>query len=294
MSRGIGISGNMTKRMPMVARATLPWLVLPVRLHIALSYCWAPLARISRWLIQSREHTNFTYHLTELNQRYLARFLSVVCHQTPETLEEYIREAQEDQHLREHISRLTRESERSFLADEEPRYARRVGWYAIVRATRPVVVVETGVDKGLGSCLLAAALMRNKAEGYPGYLYGTDINRKAGYLLKAPYDKFGKVLYGDSLESLTKLDATIDLFINDSDHSIDYEMREYETVAAKLSPRAIIIGDNSHFSSKLIEFAARTDRDFLFFQEQPKDHWYQGGGIGVAYPRRLTRDETAS
>ena len=182
--------------------------------------------------------------------------------------------------------RCTRESTRNHLADEEPRYARRIRWYAIVRATKPDVVVETGIDKGLGSCLLAAALMKNSAEGYQGTYYGTDINPNAGYLLQAPYDQFGKILYGDSILSIKKLNIFVDVFINDSDHSMDYEMMEFETVAERLSPKAIIIGDNSHFSDKLINFAEKTNKDFLYFHEQPKDHWYPGGGIGVAYTGR--------
>lgn len=264
----------------------LRWLVMPRRLATALGYYRRPLALVARWLFTSREHTNFTYHLTPLNRRYLARFLAVVCDARPETMEGYLREVVDDEALRAHIARLTRASARNFIADDEPRYARRIGWYAIVRATRPAVVVETGVDKGLGSCLLTAALMRNSAEGHPGRLFGTDINPRAGYLLQAPYDRHGELLYGDSIESLSELDATIDLFINDSDHSVDYEMREYQTAAPKLSARALVVGDNSHFSDKLVEFAAQTGRDFLFFQEQPQAHWYPGGGIGVAYPRR--------
>lgn len=263
----------------------LRWLVLPMRLRIALSYYWRHLVNIGRWLFASREHTNFTYHLSDLNRRYLARFLGEVCGETPEVMAGYLREVLDDEKLREHIARLSRASARNYLADDEPRYARRIGWYAIVRAIKPAVVVETGVDKGLGSCLLAAALKRNSGEGHSGYFYGTDINPKAGYLLQAPYNQFGKVLYGDSIDSLKALDEEIDLFINDSDHSTDYEMREYETVAAKLSPNAIIVGDNSHFSDKLINFAERTNRDFLFFQEQPENHWYPGGGIGIAYTR---------
>ncbi|RRQ21649.1 class I SAM-dependent methyltransferase [Thiohalobacter thiocyanaticus] len=269
-----------------IREKTLRWLVVPMRLITAMSYYRGDLQRVSRWLIASREHTNFTYNLTNLNRRYMARFLGIVCDETPEVMAGYLREVLEDEKLKEHIAKLTRESDRNYLADDEPRYARRIGWYAIVRAQKPAMVVETGVDKGLGSCLLAAALMKNSEEGKPGYLYGTDINPKAGYLLQAPYNQFGKVLYGDSIESLNELEGTIDLFINDSDHSTDYEMREYEAVEAKLSPNAIIIGDNSHFSDKLINFSERSNRDFLFFQERPENHWYPGGGIGVAYQRR--------
>lgn len=276
-----------------IKRFVLQWMVMPFRLKSALFYCSNRLALVISWLFKSREHTNFTYNLTELNQRYLACFLGIVCNRPPNIMEGYLREVLDDEKLHAHLVRCSQEGERNYLADDVPRYARRIGWYAIVRTTRPAVVVETGVDKGLGSCLLTAALMRNHNEGYPGTYYGTDINPKAGYLLQAPYDQFGKILYGDSIESLKKLNTTIDMFINDSDHSLDYEMREFETVASKLSPKAIVIGDNSHFSDKLINFAKSTKRDFLYFQEQPEDHWYPGGGMGVAYTHERNGLETA-
>lgn len=276
-----------------VKRFVLRWLVMPIRLLTALYYCGGRLAQVTRWLFRSREHTNLTYNLTELNQRYLAHFLSIVCNRPANIMEGYLREVLDDEQLHSHIVRCTRESERNYLADDAPRYARRIGWYAIVRATRPAVVVETGVDKGLGACLLTAALMRNRNEGYPGTYHGTGFNPKAGYLLQAPYDQFGKILYGGSIESLKKLDATIDMFINDSDHSMDYEMRDFETVAPKLSSKAIVIGDNSHFSDKLVNFAAKTNRDFLYFHEQPEDHWYPGAGIGVAYTRERNSPQAA-
>jgi predicted O-methyltransferase YrrM len=177
----------------------------------------------------------------------------------------------------------------SRTADPVPRFARRIGWYALVRCLKPKVVVETGVDKGLGSVVLTAALLRNGLEGHPGRYYGTDINPKAGYLLKEPYAAAGKILIGDSIESLKKLGETIDLFINDSDHSAGYEGREYETVERSLAPGAVVIGDNAHVTDELLRFARRTGRTFLYFQERPKDHWYPGGGIGVAFHRRARK-----
>jgi cephalosporin hydroxylase len=110
-------------------------------------------------------------------------------------------------------------------------------WYAIVRAIKPEVVVETGVDQGMGAVVLCAALKRNASEGHPGQYFGTDINPRAGYFLKGEYAKFGKVLHGDSLKSLETLEK-IDLFINDSDHSASYERAEYELIRSKLTPRA--------------------------------------------------------
>ncbi|MGH8488547.1 MAG: class I SAM-dependent methyltransferase [Gammaproteobacteria bacterium] len=86
-------------------------------------------------------------------------------------------------------------------------------------------MVETGVDKGLGSCVLAA-LLRHAAEGFPGRYYGTDINPAAGGLFCGEYARTGRILYGDSVRSLAQLDEPIDFFINDSDHSADYEALE--------------------------------------------------------------------
>ncbi len=143
--------------------------------------------------------------------------------------------------------------------------------------------METGVDKGLGSILLCSALLRNNDEGYPGYYYGTDINPEAGYLLVGKYKQFGKLLIGDSIESLIKLDFKIDLFINDSDHSGEYEYKEYQTILSKLSEDAIILGDNAHITDKLSKFSMENNRKFLFWKEIPKGHWYPGAGIGISF-----------
>ena len=166
------------------------------------------------------------------------------------------------------------------------RYGRRIGWYAFVRICKPKIVIETGVDKGLGSCVLAAAIKRNREEGHEGRYIGTDINPLAGYLLDGEYRESGEVIYGDSIETLSGLDVSIDLFINDSDHSADYEAREYATVEKKLSDSAIVLGDNSHVTDKLMEFSQESGRDFLFFSEKPRDHWYPGAGIGISFRRK--------
>ena len=71
---------------------------------MALAFCSGGLAKIIRWLFTSREHTNLTYHLTDLNKRYMAHFLSIVCDQTVETMEDYLDEVLNDEQLYEHIN----------------------------------------------------------------------------------------------------------------------------------------------------------------------------------------------
>jgi predicted O-methyltransferase YrrM len=73
----------------------------------------------------------------------------------------YISEINSDRRLRAHVHAKTATSARRRLADSEIRLSRRAGWYAIIRAMKPDYVVETGTDKGLGSCAMAAALIRN-------------------------------------------------------------------------------------------------------------------------------------
>lgn len=258
-------------------------IALPIRARNALGYYRQPLSSLVRWLFISREMSNYTYELEAINERYL---VALVAHVTQISFDDaltYVREVHDDDDLRRHISDVTRRSEVGALADRDARFGRRLGWYAVARAIKPRVIVETGVDKGLGSCLLASALKRNAAEGHPGYYYGTDINPAAGYLLDAEYRQFGEILYGDSVESLRHFDSKIDLFINDSNHSAEYEALEYTAIADKLSETAVILADNAHVTDELLQFSLNHGRHFLFLRERPANHWYPGGGIGVSF-----------
>jgi hypothetical protein len=256
------------------------------RRRYAMALVERKVVEIDRWLDASRETANFTYDLSDASLKYLSAFLSVLTGAPRADAERHAAELIGDAELASHLARLTAEAPPDVrdVSDGVARYGRRVGWYALVRLLRPRLVVETGTDKGLGACVLAAALRRNAAEGHPGRYVGTDIDPKAGWLLRAPYAALGEIRYGDSIESLRKLEGEIDLFINDSDHSADYERREYETIAPILSPRAVVLGDNAHVTTELCDFAARTGRRFLYWPEWPKDHWYPGGGIGAAFP----------
>jgi predicted O-methyltransferase YrrM len=160
-------------------------------------------------------------------------------------------------------------------------FAKRLGWYAVVRIVKPEVVVETGVDKGLGTLILAAAVLRNGK----GQVIGTDINPQAGQMLSGRYRDVARVVIGDSIETLSSLER-IDVFINDSDHSVDYERREYEVIEQKLSENGIVLGDNAHVEVVLMEWAEKTGRQFLFWKEEPLHHWYSGAGIGFAFRSR--------
>jgi hypothetical protein len=259
--------------------------LLPYRASVALRYEWPRLRGLVRWLVRSREFTNFTYDLHPLNRAYLAHFLAQATGEEVERFEALFAEIETDSEFFEHVRRLSSQRPSRNFSDPTARIGRRVGWYALVRHAKPRLVVETGVDKGLGACVLAAALLRNAAEGFPGQYLGTDINPNAGLLFSGRYASAGSIVVGDSIESLQRLSGPIDLFINDSDHSEEYEAREYRVIEPLLAPHAIVIGDNSDWSPRLLEFARATQREFAFFQECPRDHWFPGAGIGLAFRR---------
>jgi len=253
------------------------------RMLYASSYYNYRYGQLLSWGISSKEDTNYTYALTETNILYLANSIAIATNTSVSEVMTYISEAENDQALKQHVISETQKSEERFNADQRCDFGRRLGWYACVRILKPKIVVETGVDKGLGGVLLCSALLKNKAEGYEGQYFGTDINPIAGYLISGKYAVVGKMLYGDSIESLKKMEGKIDLFINDSDHSEDYEYQEYVIIKDKITNKSVLLGDNSHCTDKLVRFSNETGRKFLFFKEEPKNHWYPGGGIGISY-----------
>jgi len=260
------------------------WLINFVsRILYATTYFNKKYFQIVIWGFKSKEYTNYTYELTDGNISNLAHTVSVVTGKDYNEILGYINEAQNDDKLKSYIIEETQKSKLRKFADLRCDFGRRLGWYAFVRVMKPKVIVETGVDKGLGSVLLCSALLKNKQEGFEGEYFGTDINPAAGYLLAGEYSTVGKILYGDSIKSLEKMNDTIDLFINDSDHSADYEYLEYVTIKKLLNDKSIILGDNAHCTDKLAKFSTENRLKYLFFQEEPKNHWYPGAGIGIAY-----------
>jgi predicted O-methyltransferase YrrM len=256
------------------------------RFIIIVKYQSPMIKNIFRWLFVSRETQNFTYDLTDCNKKYLASLLSNVLSRPYQEIYSYIQEVENDETLKNHIKTISIQNKKRINLNFEPKYGRRLGWYIVARAIKPKIIVETGVDKGLGSCLLTSALIKNAKGGFNGYYYGTDINPKAGLFFQNDFKRYGEILYGDSINSLIKLDKEIDLFINDSDHSAVYEEKEYEIIVNKLSQWGIVLGDNSHATEKLFEFSKKNNRQFIFFKDQPKNHWYQGAGIGISFIKK--------
>jgi predicted O-methyltransferase YrrM len=256
-----------------------PLAVLPIRLNAVVRHNAQMMSRSVRWLFQSREHTNFTYDLTPLNREYLIWFITAVTQCSVSQARGYLDEILADHALRAHVQAATAASKHRRLADMNVHYGRRIGWYALVRAFKPQHVVETGTDKGLGAVVFAAALLRNGS----GRLTTIDVNPNAGYLVAGRYATVIDRRIGDSLSILAGLDS-VDLFLHDSDHTAAYEAAELAAVTPHLTDRAVVLSDNAQYTNELATWSETHGRRFLFFDEEPADHWYPGDGIGVSLP----------
>jgi predicted O-methyltransferase YrrM len=273
---------TLTKWMKVLVRA---WVFRQIyRMSIFLPYFTPGLRKGFIWSFRRTEVSNFYYDLTPKNLVELAHFVSAVTKVELAKIIHFIDEVRNDNDLSQHIhSSLARDKS---MKDSTMLLGRRIGWYAFVRATRPKIVVETGVHQGIGAVTLIRALEKNALDGFPGRYFGTDIDPQAGVLVSGNFLKTGQVLYGDSLASLERLDENIDLFVNDSDHSAEYERREYAKIHKKLTANGLILGDNSHATDSLVDYSLEVGKSFLFFREEPLDHWYPGAGIGVSFVQK--------
>ena len=241
-----------------------------------------PLARSLSWYFKSNEYTNFTYNISQKSEKYLSSFLANALNASREEIITYLNEVKQDTRLREHFVELVPRTADRYFADLPIKYGRRIGWYVLLRILKPRIVVEAGVDRGIGTCVLAAAMLRNTEQGHGGKIIGLDINPYAGQYLAEPYSSVIDLVIGDSLEFLRTTRNEVDVFIHDSNHSREHESREYELVGPKLSKNGVIVSDNAGVTDCLFEFALKNSMVFNYWQEEVVRHVASPGGIALA------------
>ena len=273
------MTNRLVRARRVVARGPLARPVaFPVRLARGLRHLATEVRLVGRWLVRSREHTNFTYDLTELNWEHLAWWISDLADISVDEARAYLNEIRNDRELADALRTAAKRSPRRGIIDAYPRYGRRAGWYALVRATKPNHVVETGTDQGLGACVLAAALLRNGR----GRLTTIDTNPESGSQIIEPYASVTDVRIGDSVDVLRSLEQPIDIFIHDSLHTAEHEAAEFEAIEPRLTARSYVLSDNAHETNALAAWAESNELRFSYFAEQPRGHWHRGGGMGAA------------
>ncbi len=210
------------------------------------------------------EVENFTYEIE--NRDELRVWLDELC-----AGGSYVDELDSDELLRAELRRRLRWRPAN---KQEALFGRRAGWYAIVRALKPLRVVETGMHDGLGSTVLLAALERNGE----GHLTSIDPKPGTGWLVPERLRPRWSRVRATSYEALPQA-GKIDLFVHDSLHTPECERWELETAADHGAKT--LLSDNAHAADTCEQFANDHGTTMTVWRERPKGHFYPGGGIGV-------------
>jgi predicted O-methyltransferase YrrM len=160
-------------------------------------------------------------------------------------------------------------------------------WWAVVRLTRPEVVIETGVHDGLSSSILLGALDRNGAGRLISVdLPSTDLPGNAsgpGWLVPEHLRARWDLRLGDARKLLPAAVADagrVDVFIHDSDHSEQHQSFEYAAVAPGLTPGAVVLSDQDYpMETTLSAFAESHGGRHLRVKSVAGDPGLWAGGV---------------
>jgi predicted O-methyltransferase YrrM len=239
----------------------------------------AGLRRAAGYLLLDDELDNFTYDLA--NRDELLAWIAASFEAPEADVRRLAAELEDDAELAASLAaRLAgrgRRRRRLF-------YGRRLGWYVLARLSRPRLAIETGVHDGLGTAILGRALARNTAGGHPGRLLSFDVNADCGWLVEPRLAGDHRIVIGDARKTLPEAikDEPVDFFIHDSLHTYEHETFEFERIAERAAPGAVLLSDNAHAGTAMADFCLRHGLKYFYFAERSRDHFYPGAGIGFA------------
>ena len=264
-----------------VGRAVL----LPYRLSLATRYLLRDIALVPTWLIRSREIGNFTYQVTELFRETLSCVIAEISNVDITAVRSYVMEFDHDDILKNHVREARVGDPRSAISDYEVRPGKRLIYYVLTRTMKPRLVVEAGVDKGLGSCIISAALMRNAEEGFPGRLLACDISSDAGHLLSGVYRSVGELVPCGIEDLPDRLTGPIDLYFHDITPGA--ESAALQALGAHFAPGAMVV--SPWHTGAMLRFSQRMNWSFRILPEQTTGTWYRGSQIVVVSGARPDR-----
>jgi len=160
-------------------------------------------------------------------------------------------------------------------------------YYTLVRAVKPEVVVETGVEHGVSSQVILLAMNRNGR----GALHSIDLPNQdvvvdqagkrqrdimpngceTGWVVQPHLRNRWHLHLGDAKEILPNLLSTlgsIDIFIHDSLHSYEHMWFEFRTAWPHLRSGGLLLSDDISWNTAFSEFARQVNSPAQAFKEQ--------------------------
>ena len=152
-------------------------------------------------------------------------------------------------------------------------------------ALRPELVVEAGVQDGLGSLALLRALERNAQEGSPGRLLSIDTLETAGWMVDERHRARWHMVHGSVDEVLARTlpeKPPVGLFIEDTGAPEAVVRSALDSVVHASSDGAILVAGNR--SAELQRFCDERSIAFVEHHDRAHDHFFQNALTTFAGP----------
>jgi hypothetical protein len=257
----------------------LRWITKARKLRSAGTGAWSGRpTRIARYVFFDPEIDTYSYEID--NPDELAERLGLVTECRAEELRGYIDEALHDPELHDRLARDIGWRV-LFFKRRPPLPGHHLAAYAILRAIKPTVTVETGILDGLGSRTMLLALERNRGEGH---LWSFDIMPGAGTLVPERLRSRWTPVYESTRTALPRLlaERRLDFFVHDSLPEAQHQRFELETALAHAEPGAVLMTVHG-WTGVLKEMSVAAGLSYADFQDRPRDHFY--GGRHLAWAR---------
>jgi len=230
-----------------------------------------------RFVLFDPEFDNFTYELA--NEDELLEFLAETLGTEQSCLAQYLAETRTDPGL---TTELWRRLRWRLDYKRRPPLGRRTTWYLLARILKPELVVETGVQDGLGSLAVLRALSRNAEEGKPGRLISVDILPTAGWLVPDSERSAWQLLIGSSDQVLPGVlgPERLGLFLQDSGADLELAQRELELVRAHATDDAVFVSQTQR--PALEALCHEHEIPYSEFWHRPRDHIFSGTITGFS------------
>jgi hypothetical protein len=231
----------------------------------------------ARFIFLDPELDNFTYDLA--NEHELPAFVTGVTRSSPLEAAAHMFELKTDHVLRAELEAQTRGR---LEMKRRPEFGHRLAWYALARWLKPQLIVETGVQDGLGSIVLLRALERNSYEGAPGRLVSFDLLPGSGWLVSERFRANWELVIGSTFDTLPGALAgrSVGMFVHDSLNTYECEQFEFGVAMKHADDRLLLISNRAAVGG-LRDVAKAHGLPYSEFHEQPL-HFYPGTPQGVA------------
>jgi hypothetical protein len=260
-------------------------LLMPLRLINAIntSNIISKICAIILWIFKSREYGGSNYITEPDNQIELCYIIANISNRRIEEIISYRDELAEDDEIKFKIMERISNSNEKYFHDPVLRIGKRLKFYLLVRALRPQLTIEAGVDRGLGALIIDRALQRNASEGYPGRYLGIEINRDKNILfIESVKPKFGTILFGDSVNEIDKIEEKIDLFFHETLSNSEHVKKQLTLVRNKMSDKGVITTPWSNYD--ILQFSIDSGMNLLAHRDRPKIHWHDGATHLFIFP----------